>query len=261
MNIRKRRSSKHVQILAGRKRNSETKCKKTTETDPIMQVTDTAFRAIWKGYREIKEAAGWAALVFAGFGVYRFCKYRVGFDTAAIARLSMVGPRFEVAADMLHPQWRELLYFVDTATPRRYTGHPHDWVVHRRGGDQVSLASTYHRWDPHFAFEHLRESTIDESVWRDCDPRQVSSGPTHTCKVCKQIQSALLEYNQCQCFPSLYGANARRSYPVQVFQTEDGRNNGLTACCVSPRRNSYTVLTLVFARNLRVEHRLGNSWA
>jgi hypothetical protein len=35
-------------------------------------------RAIWKGYREIKDAAGkdaagWAALVFAGFGIYRFC--------------------------------------------------------------------------------------------------------------------------------------------------------------------------------------------
>lgn len=45
--------------------------------------------AIWKGYREIKQAASWAALVFAGFGIYCSCKYRVGFDAPAIARLSV----------------------------------------------------------------------------------------------------------------------------------------------------------------------------
>src|SRR3954447_1458770 len=31
-----------------------------------------------------------AALVFAGFGIYRFCKYRVGFDDLAISRLTVL---------------------------------------------------------------------------------------------------------------------------------------------------------------------------
>ena len=191
------------------------------------------FRAVWKGYREIKDAAGWAALVFAGFGIYRFCKYRVGFDDLAMSRLSSLGPRFEVAADTLHPQWRELLRFVGVAANRRYNGHLHDWVVQKRGGDPTSLASTYHQWDPDFSFEHIRESITNESAWGRTDARQVSRVSTHTCKVCEKIQSPSLEGNQCQCFPDLYGASARLSCPVQVFRTEDGRNNGLIACCVS----------------------------
>lgn len=28
--------------------------------------------AIWRGYKEVKDAAGWAALVFAGMGIYRY---------------------------------------------------------------------------------------------------------------------------------------------------------------------------------------------
>lgn len=36
--------------------------------------------AIWRGYKEIKDALGWAALVFSGMGLYRLCKYRIGFD-------------------------------------------------------------------------------------------------------------------------------------------------------------------------------------
>jgi hypothetical protein len=216
---------------------------------------------VWKGYREIKEAAGWTALVFAGFGIYRFCKYRVGFDTAAISRLTNLGPRFEVVADTLHPQWRELLQFVQAPTCRKYTGQPHDWVVHRCGGDPLSLASTYHRWDPGFTFEHLRESIIDDNASREHDPRQVNWRPTHICKVCQKLQSASFENSQSQCLPDLYGANARLSYPVQVFQTEDGRNNGLLACCVSLRRIMHTFLILTLGRTLRVEQQSANSLA
>jgi hypothetical protein len=247
--------------LAGQRRNSETKCKGTTRVDSTTRVADLGSRAVWKGYREIKEAAGWAALVFAGFGIYRFCKYRVGFDAAAISRLTNLGPRFEVVADTLQPQWRELLQFVQAPTCRKYTGHPHDWVVHRRGGDPLPLASTYHRWDPDFTFEHMRESIIDDDAWEEYDPRQVDWGPTHTWRVCEKVQSASLENNQCQCFPDLYGANARLSCPVQVFQTEDGRNNGLIACCVSLQRSMHIFLILTLGRTLRVEQQSANSLA
>jgi hypothetical protein len=132
-----------------------------------------------------------------------------------------------VAADTLHPQWRELLRFVQVPKSRKYTGHSHDWVVHKRGGNPVSLASTCRRWDLDFTFEHVRESIIDASAREEYDPRQVSYRPTHTCSVCEKVQSASLENNQCQRFPDLYEANARLSYLVPVFQTEDGRNNGL----------------------------------
>ena len=62
-----------------------------------------------------------------------------------MSKLSNLGPRFELAADTLHPQWRELLQFVELATERRYKGHPHDWVVHKRRGDPLPLASTRFR--------------------------------------------------------------------------------------------------------------------
>ena len=61
---------------------------------------------VWKGYRDIKNAAGWVALVFAGLGIYRFCKYRVGFDDEAMGRLKSLASRFEVAADTIQPHWR-----------------------------------------------------------------------------------------------------------------------------------------------------------
>jgi ATP-dependent RNA helicase DDX49/DBP8 len=73
-----------------------------------------------------RRRGGFAALVFAGLGIYHFCKYRVRFDDLAMSRLSGLGPRFEIAADTLHPQLRELLRFVGVAGNRRYNGHPHD---------------------------------------------------------------------------------------------------------------------------------------
>lgn len=59
--------------------------------------------AIWKDYREIKDAASWAALAFSGPGIYRFCKYRIGFDQDAITKLQNLQSRFEVAADTIQP--------------------------------------------------------------------------------------------------------------------------------------------------------------
>lgn len=62
--------------------------------------------AIWRGYKEVKDAAGYAALVFSGMGIYRFCKYRVGFDKDAMRRLKNLKNRLEVAADTLHSTLR-----------------------------------------------------------------------------------------------------------------------------------------------------------
>ncbi|KAL1632612.1 hypothetical protein SLS56_003511 [Neofusicoccum ribis] len=75
--------------------------------------------AIWRGYYEIKEAAGWVALVFAGMGIYRFCKYRISFDKEAMQRLASLRPRLEVAADTLQPQWRQLLSFIGEPSERQ----------------------------------------------------------------------------------------------------------------------------------------------
>jgi hypothetical protein len=62
---------------------------------------DYSSRAIWRGYKEIKDHGGWACLVFAGMGIYRFCKYRIGFDPESMAILRRTRTRFEVAADTL----------------------------------------------------------------------------------------------------------------------------------------------------------------
>lgn len=54
---------------------------------------------IWRGYHDIKNAAGWAALVFAGTGLYRFAKYRVSFSEETFAVLRGLRHRFEVCAN------------------------------------------------------------------------------------------------------------------------------------------------------------------
>ncbi|KAH7374635.1 SET domain-containing protein [Plectosphaerella cucumerina] len=198
--------------------------------------------AIWRGYKEIKDAGGWAALVFAGMGLYRFCKYRVGFTPEAMARLRALRPRIEVAADTLHPTWRQLLVIVGESPQRRFCGHPHDWVVRQDGSDPVPLRSTYLEHDPFFSFEHLEGgSVIDADAWGpDDDPRWVPPpNPAacvtgaHICHSCGQEQSEDPKANSCYCFPTFpgIGARMRNSVPVQVFRTTDGRNNGLVALC------------------------------
>ncbi|RYP46460.1 hypothetical protein DL768_007330 [Monosporascus sp. mg162] len=191
--------------------------------------------AIWRGYKEIKDAGGWAALVFAGMGIYRFCKYRIGFNAESMQRLRAWRPRFEVAADTLHPNWRQLLAVVGESSQLRFVGHPHDWVVFPGGADPVPLRSTYLEYDPNFSFEHLEESLIDVNAWGADDPRWVPSlgaaacpGAAYTCHDCKQEQSDDPTLNACHCFPSLFGA-PRAACPVQIFRTANGRNNGLQA--------------------------------
>lgn len=53
--------------------------------------------AVWRGYAEIKRAGGWAALVFAGMGLYRLAKYRVAFEEETFATLRALRHRFEVS--------------------------------------------------------------------------------------------------------------------------------------------------------------------
>ncbi|KAK3299563.1 SET domain-containing protein [Chaetomium fimeti] len=204
---------------------------------------------IWAGYKEIKDAGGWAALVFAGMGIYRFCKYRIGFDGESTAqRLQALRPRLEVAADTLHPSWRRLLGVVGEPCAPRFVGHPHDWVVfpsYGGGGgggggggsdEPVPLRATYLGRDPGFSFEHLDESVVDVRAWGGDDPRWVpppitTAGPgvvTFTCRSCGQQQSDDAKLNGCYCFPVLFGG-PRAATPVQVFRTSNGRNNGLQA--------------------------------
>lgn len=191
---------------------------------------------IWRGYKEIKDAGGWAALVFAGMGLYRFCKYRVGFSQEGMQRLRAFRPRFEVAADTLHPNWRQLLAIVGEHSARAtFDGHPHDWVVFSDGAEPVPLASTYLDVDPRFRFEHVDESVIDVNAWGADDPRWVpppqvsaASAAVYQCAVCKMEQDDDLKRNNCYCYPSLFGGS--RSHPlVQVFHTGSGKRNGVQA--------------------------------
>ncbi|KAH7382341.1 SET domain-containing protein [Pyrenochaeta sp. MPI-SDFR-AT-0127] len=192
--------------------------------------------AVWRGYKEVKDGAGWAALVFSGMGIYRFCKYRVGFDNDAMRRLRNIRKRLEVAADTLHPHWRKLLAVVGESPTPQYPGHPHEWVVFEDGSDPVPLRQTYELQDPYFAFEHIEESVIDESVWGCEDPRWTpqpnsvtKTSGIYMCTLCGKQQSDDTKVNSCFCFPSLFGCVKRKPSPVQVYRTPDGKNNGLLA--------------------------------
>jgi len=193
--------------------------------------------AIWKGYKEVKDAAGWVALVFAGMGIYRFCKYRVEFDKEAMRRLQDLRKRLEVAADTLHPNWRNVLSIIGESPRLQYHGHPHDWVVFEDGRDPVSLRSTYVEHDPFFDFEHLDESIIDKGVWGCEDPRWVPlssnavvrANGRFVCAACNEQQSDDPKVNSCYCFPKLFGSVKRGIPPIQVYRTPSGRNNGLKA--------------------------------
>ncbi|KIV94985.1 hypothetical protein PV10_02694 [Exophiala mesophila] len=192
--------------------------------------------AIWRGYDSIREAGGWVPLIFAGMGLYRFCKYRLGFCPQNIATLKRLRLRFEVAADTIHPEWRLLLSIIGKPTTRVYHGHPCDWVV-SKDSPPIPLADTYSQWTPDFKFEHLEDSTIDEQAWGLIDPRtenrhvQWTLPRQFSCEKCGSTQSNDVSTNECLCFPALFGSGLRKPCPVQVFRTEDGRNNGLLACC------------------------------
>ncbi|PVH96778.1 SET domain-containing protein [Periconia macrospinosa] len=193
--------------------------------------------AIWKGYKEVKDAAGWVGLIFTGMGIYRFCKYRVEFNKDAMRRLQNLRKRLEVGADTLHPNWRRILSIVGVSCQNEYTGHPHDWVVFEDGRDPVSLRSTYLDQDAYFDFEQIEESVIDERVWGCEDPRWIPQPPNavvraqagYNCAVCGEQQSDDPRQNACSCFPRLFGCLKRVSPPVQIYRTCNGKNNGLQA--------------------------------
>lgn len=237
--------------------------------------------SIWKSYKEVKDAAGWAALVFAGMGFYRFCKYRVGLDQAGLRRLRNLRPQLEVAADTLQPRWRELLEMVKGGdddddkegglTEPKFHGHPHDWVVSRDGSDPVLLCSTYYKYDPCFEYEQIDQCVLDQNIWpgggfgaqQQHDPRWVipvdgfvaESFPTSTssfaCEVCREQQSDDPKLNLCHCFPTLFGNQERPPCPVQVFRTPDGRNNGLLALCPFERGAGIGEFVGVITKGLR----------
>ncbi|CBY00615.1 hypothetical protein IAQ61_011526 [Plenodomus lingam] len=214
--------------------------------------------AIWRGYKEVKDAAGWAALVFAGMGIYRFCKYRVGFDKDAMRRLRNLRNRLEVAADTLHPQWRQLLTIVGESSTLRYPGHPHEWVVFEDGSEPAPLSQTYQIQDPYFNFEHIEESIIDGHVWGCEDPRwtpQISSVAKvpggYVCALCKESQSDDPKVNACFCFPSLFGSVQRKPPPVQVYRTLEGKNNGIVALTSFERGNAIGELVGLITKGVR----------
>lgn len=194
---------------------------------------------IWRGYHDIKNCGGWAALVFAGMGLYRFCKYRVAFtDETTFQTLRSLRHRFEVAADTLHPRWRTLLAIVGAPTERKYVGHPHDWVVCGPGDEALYLPTTYRQWDENFTYTHLDECAIDEDAWGFFDPRTIvplSDPESRKCQTCGEQQADDPTENNCNCFSNLYGNTKAGFMPVQVYRTPNGRNNGLLACCAFER--------------------------
>lgn len=177
---------------------------------------------------------GWVALVFAGMGLYRFCKYRVSFTEETFQTLRALRHRFEVAADTLHPRWRALLSIVGKSTARIYTGHPHDWVVNGPGNEAIPLPETYKQWDKNFSYIHLDQSEVDEDAWAPYDPRRVGeeTDPScYSCPNCGENQSDDPTKNGCTCYANLYGSTRAGVAPLQVFRTANGKNNGLIACC------------------------------
>ncbi len=221
-------------IAAERPDMSATECKMASinEACNALGWTEKELRnrmMIWRGYQEIKNAAGWVALVFSGSGIYSQCKYRVGFDSGLLQRISKLQVPFEVAADTLHPQWRLFLLAFGIDSPREYTGHPHDWVI-RANKPALPLNLTYHQWDQDFSFEHLENSVLDE-CWNGQDPRQTLFDEIYMCLECGQRQSNDIHANKCNCYPSLFANRSHITAPVQVGSCPQGKNNGLFARC------------------------------
>lgn len=168
-------------------------------------------------------------------GLYRFCKYRMSFTEQSMKTLRVMRQRIEVAADTIHPYWRQMLSIIGIRSEPVYRGHPHDWVI-SQDHDPILLATTYLQWTPDFSFEHLETSVIDQAAWGESDPRNVPMAAInhdgfHICERCDRVQSESIE-NQCCCFPDLFGNTRKRHCPVQLFRTNNGRNNGLMSCRV-----------------------------
>lgn len=217
---------------------SKEKAKKATIAEACLDFhwTEKELRnkmGVWRGYHDIQKTGGWAALVFAGMGLYRFCKYRVSFNDESFQSFRALKHRFEVAADTLHPRWRQLLGIVGASTERKYIGHPHDYVIGMPNNEATPLSVTYQQWDKDFSYIHLDTCQIDEEAWGLYDPRVVHTSraqDSHMCQICHERQSDDPPENNCNCFSNLYPQIVPYIAPVQVYRTPNGRNNGLVAC-------------------------------
>ncbi|KAL4936218.1 hypothetical protein BDV06DRAFT_228108 [Aspergillus oleicola] len=199
--------------------------------------------AIWRGYKEIKDYGGWAALVFASAGVYRFCKYRSEFGQELFSRLRHIRSSLEVAADTLHPGWRDLLKIVQQESPSLYHGHPHSWVI--IGEDAaLSLDSTYGHLQLPDAFQYtfIDDCVLDEKAFGVEDPRRAPEIDSEICYLCHEKQSDNVTENNCMCFPTVFGGD-RGHVPVQVYRTPTGKNNGVFARCPFPRGTAIAEFT------------------
>ncbi|OQD79916.1 hypothetical protein PENANT_c042G05096 [Penicillium antarcticum] len=187
--------------------------------------------AIWSGYKKIKDSGGWASLIFAGSGIYRICKYRIGFDNGLIPRLHHIASSLEVAADTLHPGWRDLLRVICQNGPCRYSGHPHEWVTVETG-PALPLRATYsHLTLPNgFSYQFVDDCVIDENVFGGDDPRRGLQIDPDICQLCQEKQTDDVVSNHCSCFSTLFGG-VRYPPPVQLYSTASGKNNGVIARC------------------------------
>ncbi|CAG8235301.1 unnamed protein product [Penicillium nalgiovense] len=223
------------------KRNSETGCKsflpffRLMLPPPLIPAHANSLlidpRAVWRGYKEIKDSGGWASLIFAGSGIYRICKYRIGFDNGLVPRLRHIASSLEVAADTLHPGWRDLLRVVSQNGPCRYSGHPHEWVTVDTG-PALPLGTTYsHLVLPNgFNYQFVDDCVIDQNVFGGDDPRRELGIDPNICQLCKEKQTDDMVSNHCSCFPALFGG-VRYPPPVQLYNTTNGKNNGVIARC------------------------------
>ncbi|CRL28815.1 SET domain [Penicillium camemberti] len=187
--------------------------------------------AVWRGYKEIKDSGGWASLIFAGSGIYRVCKYKIGFDNGLMSRLRHIASSLEVAADTLHPGWRDLLRVVSQNGSCRYSGHPHEWVT-LDTGPALPLKTTYrHLTLPNgFNYKFVNDCVIDPSVFGGDDPRRGQEIDPDICRLCKEQQTDDVISNHCSCFSALFGG-VRYPPPVQLYNTASGKNNGVIARC------------------------------
>lgn len=150
-----------------------------------------------------------------------------------------------MAADTLHPEWRQLLKVIGQQSPPCYTGHPNEWVVTAKGTAALPLSATYPHIPGDFIYQFTEECVWDRDIFGAEDPRRVPDMDPHTCQECRQYQSDNVQINRCMCFPSLYGS-PRSPPPLQIFQTTNGRNNGVVTRCVRNLPNPSFIHLLSF---------------
>ncbi|THC92791.1 hypothetical protein EYZ11_007720 [Aspergillus tanneri] len=201
------------------------------EACAVLKLTEKDLRnrlAIWRGYKEIKENGGWASLIFAGSGVYRFCKYRIGFNEGLTQRLRQLRHNLEIAADTLHPEWRQLLGVIGQRPSLQYPGHPHEWVAMGNCPAQPLRYTYRHLGQDFLHYQFIDECVVDHNVFGEEDPRRVPEVDSGICPTCHQQQADDICLNRCKCFPNLFG-DVKTRPAVQVFQTGNAKNNGVVA--------------------------------